>query len=135
MTGHEERTRTCAMCGFPALTTMRRCPFCRAAFPRVRHPGVRRSRVLDPMAWLAIAWVALLIPLALLAVTTVGAPLTMLALGVGLAPAGFIWLLRGRTLLRIHRFNRRSRAGGRQAEGPDRGASGSKHPPSDARSR
>jgi hypothetical protein len=91
--------------------------------------------VLDQLAWLAIAWVALLIPLALLAVATVGAPLTLLAVGVGLVPAGFIWLLRGRTLLRIHRFNRRSRTSGSQSERPDGGTSGSKHPPSDARSR
>jgi hypothetical protein len=123
------------MCGFPALLTMRRCPFCRAAFPRVRRPGARRVPVLDRLAWLAIAWVALLIPLALLAVATAGTPLTLLAVGVGLVPAGFIWLLRGRTLLRIHRLNRRWRAGGGPAERPDGGATGSKHPPSDARSR
>ena len=90
---------------------------------------------MDPLAWVAIGWVALLIPAALLAIATIGVWLTLLALGVGLAPAGFVWLLRGRMLVRMHRFNRRSRGGSGPAERRDGGAIGSKQPPSDARSR
>jgi len=112
---------------------MRRCPFCREAFPRLRRPASRRARPLDPLTWLAVAWVALMIPAALLTLAAVGAPLALAAVAVSLAPAACVWLLRGRTILRVRRLNR---AAGRARSAParsDTGATtGSEQPPSDA---
>jgi hypothetical protein len=119
----------CAECGFPAIVSLRRCPFCRTAFPRARRPAAQRIRLLDPLAWLAIAWVALMIPAALLTLVLLGSPLVLLAAGLALAPAGAVWLLRGRTLARIRRLNRRAR-GGRAVEPVDGGqVTGSEQPP------
>jgi hypothetical protein len=129
----ESRTRVCAACGFPAVATMRRCPFCREAFPRLRRPASRRARPLDPLTWLAVAWVALMIPAALLTLAAVGAPMVLAALAVSLAPAACVWVLRGRTILRVRRLNRGT---GRARSAPPRGdagaATGSEQPPSDA---
>ena len=132
----ELRTRVCAACGFPAVAEMRRCPFCREAFPRVRVPVSRRLSLLDPLSWLAIAWLALTIPVALLALVALGAPLAFVTVMVCLAPACFAWMLRGRTLARMRRLNRR-RAGGGPSEGRFQAgkATGSEQPPSDARRR
>ena len=136
MADGEGRTRVCAECGFPAIASLRRCPFCRTAFPRVRRTGVRGIPLLDPLAWLAVAWVALMIPAALLALAALGSPLVLLAAGLALMPAGFLWLLRGRAMLRMRRLNRRSRAGGRAVEpATDSGVTGPGQPPSDARRR
>ena len=136
MADGEGRTRICAECGFPAVVSLSRCPFCRAPFPRVRRTAVRRIPVLDPPAWLAVAWVALTIPAALLASVALDSPLVLLAAGPALLPAGFIWLLRGRTMLRMRRLNRRSRSSGRTPAPPDGGnVAGSGQPPSDARRR
>jgi hypothetical protein len=129
----ESRTRVCAACGFPAVATMRRCPFCRVASPRVRVPMSRRVRLPDPLTLLGIAWVALMIPAALLTLAAVGAPLALVALAISVAPAGCVWLLRGRTLARVRRLNRRA---GRARSLPSRSepgtTTGSEQPPSDA---
>ena len=126
----EIQTRPCASCGWPALATARRCPYCREPFPRLRPVRVRRTR--DPLRWLVIGWTAVTVPILLIAVAALGAPVALLAVGVALAPAFFIWLLRRRAAMRIGRLTRRqqlSRSG--VWRGSDRDAVQSGNPPSD----
>ena len=117
---NEVRTRACAACGWPALAGTRRCPYCRAPFPRV--PRGRRQRTADPLQWLALAWTAAMVPTVLLALAILGVLPALLALGVSLTPVLFVWLLRRRSAMRIGRFQRRTprprRAPQRSSEDP-----------------
>jgi hypothetical protein len=129
----ESRTRVCGACGFPAIANMRRCPFCRETFPRMRLPAVQKSRLLDPLSWLALAWIALMIPIALLTLTALSAPLALVVVGLVVAPAAGVWLLRGRMLLRMHRLSRRAGRTRPLIRRVARGdTTGSEQPPSDA---
>ena len=111
---NEVRTRACAGCGWPAVAGTRRCPYCRAPFPRVR--AARRQRAADLAQWLAVAWAAAIAPTILLALMTLGVLPALLALAVSLAPALFVWLLRRRSAMRIGRFQRRTRPSRRSSQ-------------------
>ena len=126
----EIQTRPCASCGWPALATARRCPYCREPFPRLKPVRVRRGR--DPLRWMVIAWTGVTVPLLLVAVAALGLPMALLAVLVSLAPALFVWLLRRRGAMRIGRLTRRqqlSRTSAGRGSGGDPVQSG--NPPSD----
>ncbi|MGH2587078.1 MAG: hypothetical protein ACRDJE_19365, partial [Dehalococcoidia bacterium] len=104
----EIQTRACQSCGWPALATTRRCPFCREPFPR---PSIIRSRPqTDLLRLLALLWVVAMIPSAIVASSIVGAQLAILAFVVALIPAFCVGFLRQRSAMRI------ARLGGRKAK-------------------
>ena len=125
----EIRTRVCAGCGWPALLSAPRCPYCREPFPRPRPLRARRTP--DPLRWVVIGWTLVTVPTLLLAVTALGLPVALLAVGLSLAPAMFVWLLRRRAAMRIGRFSRRARLPRAASRAAGRDPVESGNPPSD----
>ncbi|MGD9890144.1 MAG: hypothetical protein AB7R89_19090 [Dehalococcoidia bacterium] len=91
-----------------------RCPYCREPFPkplRIAIPSQRPNRPTDALPWLALAWIAAMIPLCLLVLVTLGVPFALPAFIVSFVPAIGIWMLRHRAARRIRRLGRRDRRG------------------------
>lgn len=132
----ELRTKACEACGWPALHGTRRCPFCREPFPAppvVNSPGRRAA---NTPRWIALAWIAAMLPVSVLVLITLGLPFALPAFLASFLPAIGVWLLHQRVTRRKRRLSG-GRAGGSQGDGWQAGdlSTGSGNPSSDARSR
>jgi hypothetical protein len=105
------RTAACEACGWPALAGTVRCPYCREPFPKPLLIAIKPNRPADALPWLALAWLAAMIPLSLLVLVTLGVPFALPAFIVSFVPAIGVWLLRHRAAGRIRRIGRRDRRG------------------------
>jgi hypothetical protein len=111
----EPVTRSCEECGFPALEDTSRCPFCRALLAPLPSRGQQQAHLVwrSPLRWLTVAWTALLLGLAVAVAMLAPWPYSLAALLVaagGLAPAGFLLILEGRSAMRMRAFGHRRAA-------------------------
>jgi hypothetical protein len=130
------RTRACESCGWPALAGTRRCPFCREAMPIPPTVVVHAGRRTDTLPWLALAWIAAMLPVSVLVLITLGMPFALPAFLASFVPAVGVWLLHQRVSRRKRRISGRgSRFGTNSDAGATDLSAGSGNTSSDTRSR
>jgi hypothetical protein len=132
----DPQTTACESCGWPALAGTVRCPYCREPFPKPPLIVIGARRPSDALPWLAMAWIAAMVPVSLLVLVTLGVPFALPAFVILFIPALGVWLLRHRATRRIRHIGRRDRRRARGGVmGTDDRPSQSGNTSRDARSR
>lgn len=104
----DARVLCCQECGWPALLTTRRCPYCRAAMPRLRRAR-GRFRV-RPLLTLAALWLISVISVVSITFWSLGGLAALAVAAIAAGPTIFLYLLHRRSAMRIRAMRARHRA-------------------------